>query len=188
MKISITGTIGSGKSEVANYLRKLGYYVFDADKCNENLLKEPNLGYLGVKKAFPDVFDSNILNKAKLAQKVFNNKDNLKILESIMHPLILEEMNKESNNKDVFFAEIPLLFESNWDKYFDYNLLIVADENTIIKRLMDKGYDKKAINERLNNQMSTDLKIQRASGIIYNKGSFSSLYKEIDNWLNTHVR
>lgn len=183
MKVAITGTIGSGKSEVSNYLRSKGYYVFDADKCNRELLNKGNLGYLEVKKAFPDVFDNDVLNKPKLALKVFNSKENLAVLESIMHPLILDLMNKEAKKHDIFFAEIPLLFEKNWDCHFDHNLLVVSSDDIILKRLKAKGLNEIDINNRIKSQFSTDMKIKRAEEIIYNNSSFSDLYRDIDNWL-----
>lgn len=183
MKVAITGTIGSGKTEVCNYLRNKGYFVFDSDKCNSILLEKGNLGYLSVKEAFPDVFDNDILNKQKLAKNVFSDDTSRKKLEDIMHPLILKEMLNEANKYDLFFAEVPLLFEANWDKYFDSTLLIVSDTNISNKRLLDRGFSQDDINNRINKQLSIEDKIKRADEIIYNNSSFSSLFEKVDKWL-----
>lgn len=181
MRIAITGTIGSGKSEVSRYLSNLGYRVFDCDLENKKLLKKGSKAYDKIKKQFPDCFDNRGINKKKIAKVVFNNLDKKKILENICHPLLLEELNKRKDNP--LFCEVPLLFEVKWDKYFDHNLLVVSDEKILKERLINRGLDIEDINRRLNNQMSVKEKINRAEKIIYNNGSLKDLHKKIDNWL-----
>lgn len=189
MKIAITGTIGSGKTEVSNYIRSKGYYVFDADKTNSILLNKGNLGYLEVKKHFPEVFDGDDLNKARLASIVFSDSNKKRELESIMHPLILDEMNKESSKYDIFFAEIPLLFEVNWDSYFDISILVVSDDDVVIDRLVKyRGLTVQNAKMRIANQMSVREKIKRADEIIYNNSDLTDLYKKIDDILDKYVR
>lgn len=188
MKIAITGTIGSGKSTVSEYIRNKGYYVFDADKVNSKLLLEGNLGYIEVKKAFPCVFDGKTLNKSKLASIVFNDENEKEKLENIMHPLILKEMKKQSKKYSVFFAEIPLLFESKWDKYFDYSFLVVCDKEIAIKRLVLRGLSRNDSISRINNQMDIELKKKRATEIIYNNSNLDDLYKKVDELLVKYVR
>ena len=187
MKIAITGTIGSGKSTVSDYIRKKGYEVFDCDKVNANLLEKGNLGYVAVKYAFPDVFDGDNLNKSKLANIVFNSNSSKALLEDILHPLILSKMNRVSKNTDIFFAEVPLLFEKNWDKYFDVNILVSTNDEIALKRLVDRGLNLKDARNRLKNQYSNEDKALRANEIIYNNGSLDSLYKEIDTILEKYV-
>lgn len=188
MKIAITGTIGSGKTMVCDYIRSKGFYVFDCDKANSELLKKDNAGYAKIKEAFFDVFDGDCLNKTKLASKVFNNIEEKIKLENIMHPLILEKMEKESLKHDLFFAEVPLLFESNWDKYFDSNLLIVTDKDIALNRLVLRGINKNDAISRINSQLSIDIKSKRAKEIIYNNGSLPELYAMVDEWLSKYVR
>lgn len=181
MKIAISGSIGSGKSEACNYLRKKGYDVFDCDLENSKLLRKSSKAYSKLKEAFPESFINDKLEKKKLASIVFSNKKRKKQLESIMHPLILEKLLKRKDNP--LFAEVPLLFEVNWDKYFDCNVLIVTDEKILKERLINRGLDIIDIENRLKNQMSVKEKIKRADKIIYNNGSLKDLYKEIDKFL-----
>ena len=182
MKIAISGSIGSGKSVACEYLRQnKGYDVFDCDQVNRKLLEKDEAGYLKVKEAFPECFNDDELDKKKLSALVFNNEEEKKKLEDIMHPLILNELEKRED--DPLFAEVPLLFEAGWDKYFDHNLLIVTDLDILVERLVERGLDKEDIYNRLSSQMSVEEKIKRADKIIYNNGSLSDLYKLIDLWL-----
>lgn len=182
MKIAITGTIGSGKSTVASYLRNKGHFVFDCDEVNRELLNSDILV-----EYFPECYDDGLLDKKKLANIVFNDEKKRLLLESIMHPLILERMEEESKKYDPFFAEVPLLFEVNWDKYFDMVLLVVVDEAIALNRLMNRGLSIEESKQRIKNQMSIKEKIERSDVIIYNDSSLFSLYEKIDRWLSKNA-
>lgn len=187
MKIAITGSIGSGKSTVSKYIRDKGYHVFDCDKYNSYLLEKGNEGYLKVKETFPSVFDGDILNKKKLSDLIFEDSNNKKILEDILHPIILNKIIEESSGYNPYFAEVPLLFETEFYKYFDYYLLVVSDNEKVLDRLRLRGVNNAEAKRRLNNQMSIEEKKQRSNGIIYNNSDLASLYSQIDNWLKTYV-
>ena len=179
MKIAITGTIGSGKTEASIYLRKLGYDVFDCDLENSKILEQRS--YELLHEEFKECFDGKLLNKEKLASLVFNNPNKRLELESILHPIILDRLMDRTD--DPLFAEVPLLFESNWDGYFDESLLIVCDENIAIERLINRGLSEKQAKQRMANQMSVQEKIKKATRIIYNNGSLDELYSAIDSYL-----
>ena len=181
MKIAISGTIGSGKSEFCNYLRNKGYDVFDCDKENRKLLYKGRKGYRRVIKAFPEVLTEKGIDKRKLSKIVFSDEEKRLELESIMHPLILEELNKRSD--DPLFAEVPLLFEVNWDRYFDMNVLIAANKDIVVERLIERGLEKSEIGKRMAAQMDVEEKIKRADKIIYNNGSLIELYRAADELL-----
>lgn len=181
MKIAITGTIGSGKTVVADYLRKKGYEVFSCDEINHELLNNDETVKRRIVEYFPDCLIDDAIDKNRLAKIVFNDIDKKKILEDIMHPLILERLLSYDNNP--LIAEVPLLFESNWDIYFDYNLLIAAEEKTVISRLKNRGYSIKQAKQRIASQMSVSEKIKRADKIIYNNGSLIELYRQLDLWI-----
>ena len=186
-KIAISGTIGSGKSTVLAYLKAKGFKVFSCDEYNAFLLKEGNEGYLKVKEAFPDVFDNDILNKARLSKKVFNSKEEKHKLESIMHPLIISEMLKQMNSHDFIICEVPLLFERNLERYFDVTILVVCDEDIAVKRLENRGLGKHAAMERISNQLSVAEKKQRADEIIYNNKSLEDLYLQVDKVISKYA-
>ena len=179
MRIAITGSIGSGKSEVCNHLRNLGYDVFDCDAVNKKLLDDS--AYELLHNDFIDCFENDILNKQKLADLVFNDKQAKDKLENIMHPLILKQLMDRSD--DPLFAEVPLLFESNWEKYFDESILVIADEKYALDRLINRGLDKQDAINRLKNQMSVIEKAKKATRIIYNNGTLADLHSLIDSYI-----
>jgi len=104
-----------------------------------------------------------------------------KELEGIMHPLILNKLNARKD--DPLFAEVPLLFESGWDAYFDHNILICSDEKILIRRLIERGLKEEEIKARLSAQMSVEEKRKRADILISNNGSLEDLYRAIDECL-----
>lgn len=181
MRIAITGSIGSGKTVACEYLRQKGFDVFDCDKVNAELLKKGNAGYKEVKKEFPECFIEDELDKKLLSEIVFNDREKKEKLEAIMHPLILERMMQIDD--DPFFAEVPLLFEVNWDRYFDVNILIATDMDLVMERLKERGLDEDEALRRLKNQMSVEEKVKRADKIIYNNGSLAQLYQAIEKTL-----
>ena len=84
---------------------------------------------------------------------------------------------------DPLFAEVPLLFESNWEKYFDESILVIADEKDALDRLINRGLDKQDAINRLKNQMSVIEKAKKATRIIYNNGTLADLYSLIDSYI-----
>lgn len=186
-KIAISGTIGSGKSTVLNYLKEKGYAVFSCDEYNAFLLKKDNMGYLLIKEAFPEVFINDELDKKALSNIIFNNPEKKEILENIQHPLIIEEMLRQKEKNDIFFAEVPLLFEKNLQDYFDLCLLVVTDEDKAIERLQNRGFTYTSAKERILNQMPVEIKMKRADEIIYNNDSLADLYRQIELFLDKYV-
>ena len=183
MRIAITGTIGSGKTTVSGYLREKGFYVFDADECNRSLLEKGNDGFLRVKESFPECFTNGDLDKKKLSSIIFSDKRKKALLESLLHPLILIEMYKEETKHPLFFAEIPLLFETGYENLFEKSLLIVTDNDVAIQRLLNRGMTKDEAESRISNQMAVEEKLQRADRIIYNNADINSLFKEVNKLL-----
>lgn len=181
LRIAVTGTIGSGKSAVCAYLREKGYDVFDCDAVNRELLEPGNDGYKAVRKVFPECFHDEELDKKALSQEVFQDPEKRLILESLLHPLILKELKERED--DPLFAEVPLLFEAGWDRYFDLKILVVSDDETVCERLRQRGLSEDEIRGRLNAQMPAAEKMKRADKIIYNNDSLSALYRVIDELL-----
>jgi len=172
--IGITGTIGSGKTEVLNYIKSLKYPTFSCDEYNSKLLKNKNVIKL-IKKEFKDVVINNKIDKQKLAEVVFSNKSKRRKLESILHPLIIDKMIQELDKKGLLFAEVPLLFEAHLKDYFTKIILITSSNKIALYRLKNRGIDKAEANRRINSQMSFKDKTKGSDIIIYNNGSLFEL-------------
>ncbi len=138
--IAITGSIGCGKSFLANIIRSLGYVVYDADKWVKYLYYRP--AFLKViKQNFPEVFDVNgTFNKRKLRNLVFNNNQELKRLEKLVHPFLKQKLlnviRKNSQTNRVFFFDAALLFEMKWNIYCQSVILADVDKNIQKQRVM----------------------------------------------------
>lgn len=133
--VAITGSIGCGKSTLADLLRKLGYLVYNVDGWTGNLYRNENFCKL-ILNDFPEVNDNGKVNKKFLRKIVFDDAEKLKKLEKIVHPLLKQKLRKviAENSKfdELIFIDAALIYELGWDKYCD--LVIVADVDYEIQK------------------------------------------------------
>ena len=138
--IAITGSIGCGKTFLANIIRSLGYVVYDADKWVKYLYYRP--AFLNViKQSFPKVFDNDgSFNKRKLRNLVFNNTNELKRLEKIVHPFLKQKLlniiHKNAEKDCLLFFDAALLIEMKWNIYCQAVILADVDKNIQKQRVM----------------------------------------------------
>ena len=183
--IALSGSIGSGKSTVMNYLKQLGYKTISCDDINSQLLQREE-----VTTRLSEILkiDKALFSRKVMADIIFNDKDKKEASERYLHEMIMNEVESfiKTNQQESFvFVEVPLLFEVNWDKYFDYNILIYTDEKKIIDRLLaSRDMTKQQIELRLANQMSVQQKKERANYSINNDGSKADLLKKVDSLIN----
>ncbi len=139
--IGITGSIGCGKTYLANIIKKMGFVVYNPDKWVRDFYKKSEFLNI-IKQNFPTTFENGVFNKRSLRNLVFNNKDQLEKLEQIVHPFLKKKIktviNKLSRNTDVIFFDAALLFEKNWDIYCDYIIVADIDEETQKQRVMKR--------------------------------------------------
>jgi len=131
--IAITGSFASGKSFVLKCLKSMGYKVFSCDDYVRKLYEDKKLQKLvenSIKNL--DQFD-----KKKLAIIIYNDNNARKKLEAIIHPMVrsgIEDFAQKNLNEQVIFSEVPLLFESGFDKYFSQTICVYCLEKTRLKR------------------------------------------------------
>lgn len=139
--VGITGSIGCGKTYLANIIKRIGYSVYNPDKWVRDFYKNPDFLSI-IKQNFPSTFENGIFNKRSLRNLVFNNKDQLDKLEKIVHPFLKRKIksviHKFSKNTDIIFFDAALLFEKNWDIYCDYIITAHIDEETQKQRVMKR--------------------------------------------------
>lgn len=183
MKIAITGSIGSGKSSVGQYLKSKGYAVVDTDTLVHDMYKDSL--YDSVLEVFSlnVLDDSGAIDRKKLAQMVFNDPLSLNDLESIVFPAVGEYILNHDDKARITFFEVPMLFESGLETLFDSVLMIASDQELSLDRLVDRGISREDALKRLGNQMDPEEKISRSQKVIYNNEDKDSLYEKVDDYL-----
>lgn len=175
-KIAITGGIGSGKSTVADIIRREGYPVFSCDKIyNELLCRGECLNKIA--KEFAGVIKSDgTLDRVKLAEKVFNDKAELAKLNAITHPAIMEEVFKRSEGYKISFTEVPLLFESGLENDFDGIIVVLRKLEDRISSVSKRDkIDQNNVVLRINSQFNYDNCDFAKYYVIHNDGNFDDL-------------
>lgn len=133
--VAITGSIGCGKTTLAQQVKSLGFPVLDADAWVRRLYRKKSF-VKQVLSVFPEVNDYGEVNKRKLRNIVFNDVTQLKILEGLIHPYLTKNLRKVihkfAKTDVLLFLDVALLFEMGWNKYCDY--IIVADVDSHIQK------------------------------------------------------
>jgi len=191
--IGLTGGIGTGKSTVSQILKEKKFPVIDLDVISHEVIKFPKVVEKIVENFGKEVLEYNntgnwIVSREKLGRVIFGNREKRLILNSIMHPEILRIMREKilecKKENKIIFVEIQLLFEVQWEKEFDYILLVSAEKETQIKRILarDNRSKEEALNI-INSQMSLDEKKKRSDYVIENDGNIQDLEKKVDDFL-----
>ena len=183
-KIAITGIIASGKSTLCDFLAKdESAYVVKSDELVHQLYSQNKEIQQYVINEFGNQSSSSEgLNRKKLADIVFNDPAALKKLETIIHPQIIstiKELYEKVKDKSytAFVVEFPLLFEIGFNKWFDKNVVVVANEDDCKKRF-DHIRGRGSFDKRMANQLFQSEKQARADLIIKNTGSIEHLKSE----------
>ena len=187
--IGLTGGIGSGKSAAAKILKGLGLKVIDLDQITHKLMRPGEIGYIEIKKQFGEKYidTKGEIDRKLLREEIFSSFDLKKIIESILHPIIFEECNKQLNllkHEKYIVLVIPLLFETkNYINLVDESLLIDCDLETQIKRVIKRDNISKALANRIiKNQMNRQEKQLLADKVILNDGNINYLKTQLDSY------
>lgn len=181
--VGLTGVIGSGKSTVTNYLTSLGYLVIDSDKIVENLYQQIKVIKLIEENFGKNCILDNQINRKVLGELVFNNQDKREKLNNLIHPLVKKEIKKQINeiNQPLIFVDVPLLYEAHFEDLFDETMVIYANTNQIIKRLITRDHlNQEQALAKINSQMEMIKKCSLADFIIDNSLDLCYTYKQIN--------
>lgn len=189
--IGLTGGMGTGKSTVASMIQTLGYNVLNADKNAHEALKKTSPIFPQIIKLFGDKIlgPDGEIDRKKLGSIVFADKFLLGKLESITHPHIQNETQKErerlaANGTEMAFYDVPLLFEKKLEKKFDKIVVVTCKKDLQIQRAMDRTkLPLDEIRKRLANQISAEEKAKRAHYVIRNDGSLEELRMKVQDLL-----
>ena len=190
MIVGLTGGIGSGKSVAGDFFIELGIDVIDADHVSKNILDDNE----SAKKLFLEHFGEKFIDKnnnvdrALLRDEIFKNEDKKEALESIIHPLVREEIfNFIENSNSVYkIIMVPLIYETNSQDFYDKIVVVdCKEENQIIRASKRDNKTKNDIINIMKNQASSDERMSIADEVIKNDSSLDDLKKPVSY---THLR
>ena len=184
MIIGLTGGIGSGKSIVGKYFNELGIDTIDADDVAKNILDDNTKAKQLFLECFGDEFldQDNKINRDLLRTKIFIDIEKKNKLESIIHPIVLEEITEFISKSDSIYSIIivPLIFETNSQDFYDKIIVIYWNEDLQIERSSQR--DDKSEQDIINimkNQASREERNSIADDIILNDSTLENLKENI---------
>ena len=184
MIVGLTGGIGSGKSVAGDFFIELGIDVIDADHVSKNILDDNE----SAKKLFLEHFgekfidNNNNVDRALLRDEIFKNEDKKEALESIIHPLVREEIfNFIENSNSVYkIIMVPLIYETNSQDFYDKIVVVdCKEENQIIRASKRDNKTKNDIINIMKNQASSEERMSIADEVIKNDSSLDDLKKQV---------
>ena len=184
--IGITGGIASGKSTVTNFLRQKGFEVVDADALVHQLQKPGGRLYQILVEHFGEkiLLENGELNRPLLASLIFSNPEEQRWSKETQGQIIREELgslrDKFSETEELFFMDIPLLFEQDYASWFDETWLVYVRRDTQLDRLMNRDQlSKESAETRLASQWPLEEKKKFATYILDNNGSREKLLSQV---------
>lgn len=191
--IGLTGSIGSGKSTVANLLRKSGYSVVNADAIAHEGLRPGTTSFNEIVKKFSSkILDSDgQINRRELGKLIFSDNSKKEWIENLLHPMVqmkVQQLRKKLQDQGhkIGFYEVPLLFEKNLQSQFDKIIVVAVSSEIQNQRLkLRSSWNDKEIAERNNAQIDIDEKIKNADYVIYNNGTLDELTIKVSELVKT---
>ncbi|MBK7558680.1 MAG: dephospho-CoA kinase [Chitinophagaceae bacterium] len=172
LKIGLTGGIGSGKSTVAKVFEVLGIPVYYADDAAKKLMTENAALKQKIKLQFGEsVYANEHLNKKALADIVFNDPEKLALLNALVHPATLKDVESwiQSQSSPYIIKEAALIFESGAHQNLDYVIGITAPAPLRIQRTMQRdGITREAVVARMDKQMDDTIKMKLCDFVLTN--------------------
>ncbi|MFT3947663.1 MAG: dephospho-CoA kinase [Agriterribacter sp.] len=172
LRIGLTGGIGSGKSLVARIFEVLGIAVYYADTAakemmnNDEVLKAEITRHFGTRS-----YADGLLNRKYIASKVFGNKEQLTLLNSLVHPATIRDAENwmRQQTSPYTIKEAALIFESGSQEHLDYVIGVYAPKSLRIMRTMQRdNIGRDEVLKRMNNQVNEEIKMRLCDFVIYN--------------------
>jgi dephospho-CoA kinase len=180
LAVGVTGGIGSGKSIVCRIFRTLGIPVYEADPQARRIMSEdPELRRQLIGKFGQQAYSGTDLNRAFLADRIFRDAEARRFVNGLVHPKVREDFRNwmrsmekamgEESRIPYVIEEAALLFESGAWRELDLNILVLADRETRIKRIMERdGLERRAVLDRMTSQIDPEDAVKIADLVIHN--------------------
>lgn len=187
--IGLTGGIGAGKSAAASRFHQLGAHVIDADILARQALESGHVCYQETIAAFGEriLRSDGAIDRSLLAGLVFSSESHRKSLNNIIHPRVIADMLRQAEElcridpEALVILDVPLLFECDMDKSVDASVLVVANEERRIERIIARdGSAREDVAARIRAQMPQEEKRLRADYVLSNNGPLVSLHGQVD--------
>lgn len=193
MLIGLTGGIATGKSTATKLFEQHGIPVVDADVVSRQMVEKGSEGLRKIVNHFGKTIlnEDGTLNRKKLGELIFNDSSLRQQLNHILHPLIREEMNRQTThllktNQHVI-QDIPLLFENKLEQHFDLVIVVYIDQQEQIKRLQqrdDISYE--AALSKVKSQAPIEDKKALADIVLNNHGTIDALEEQVNETIQNH--
>ncbi|MBI2487363.1 MAG: dephospho-CoA kinase [Deltaproteobacteria bacterium] len=187
--IGLTGNIGCGKSVVARMFEELGARVIDADRIARLVVEPGESAWKEIVQTFGEAIlnSDGTINRSKLGEIVFNDKEKREALNRITHPRIVERIKEviedfRKENVEVVIVEAALIVEKGGMKPLINDLIVVtADEETQIRRLIERNaLSREEALSRIKSQMPLSEKVKYATYVIDNSGTLDEMRKQVE--------
>jgi dephospho-CoA kinase len=183
MRVGLTGGIGSGKSEVARALEELGAYIVDTDTLAREAVAPGSDGLRQIGRVWPSVVRDDCLDRAALAEIVFNDPTARERLNGIVHPHVRRlavERERYAKPGQLIVHVVPLLFETGYDDRVEATIVVVAPEEERIRRVVQRDrMSEQQIRARMASQIDPAQARLRATYVIENDGDFAHLRDQV---------
>jgi dephospho-CoA kinase len=187
--VGLTGGIATGKTTVAKMLQSLGAKVVSADDIVHELLQPGTAIYEKVVHEFgPEILtETGEIDRQRLADIVFRDSAKRALLESIIHPPVLERLAEEANKfrntaQGVLVLEVPLLIETSFVRQVDKVLVVTAEQATQVKRLQKRyGITREQAVLRIQSQLPMSEKVKYADWVIDTEGTMDDTRAQVEN-------
>ena len=180
IRVGMIGGIGSGKSFIAKLFR---CPVFNADKEVEVIYKKSRNCFKKLKKKLPKFVKTFPVRKKELIAAINANKDNLKKISSVVHPLVRQQMRKflkKNRNEMMVILDIPLLVENKLNKPGDILIFVKAKKHKILERIKKReNFNKEIVKKLKNNQTGLFTKMKLSNFVVDNNFPPSIMNKKI---------
>lgn len=185
MLVALTGGIASGKTTVAQLFAKKGAVVIKADDLARQVVAKGGRAHNQVVAKFgPQILNADgEINRQFLADLVFANPEQLRILEELTHPAVQAELADQISDlppTQLVIYEIPLLIEKNLINRFDKSIAVIADLEIRENRAVERGLSPTDFYARVENQTTDEQRMALVDIVIFNNGSLSQLAQQVD--------
>lgn len=183
--VGLTGQSGAGKTTVCDVFRKNGFSIINADNIAKEVTERGSECLKSISDVFPECInpETHELDRVKIAQLVFNDKDLLKLFTSIMYPYITTKIlseirNFSSNGVKYVLIDAPTLFESRADDFCNYIVSVIAHEDLRFDRIAKRdNISEEMIRSRFSSQNSDEYYINRSDVVLENNSSLDEFEK-----------